>query len=68
MGRQLIAAATDMAGERGSTEIASDALIDNLLGERPHRSRGFVEVERAIHFRKDRQAAAPPTPPSRRES
>ena len=49
------------AGERGYTEIASDALIDNLLGERPHRALGFVEVERAIHFRKDRQAAAPTT-------
>ena len=55
-----MAAAETWAGERGYTEIASDAVIDNLLSERAHLALGFVEVERAIHFRKDLQAQAAP--------
>jgi aminoglycoside 6'-N-acetyltransferase I len=57
MGRELMAAAETWAGERGYTEIASAALIDNLLSERAHRALGFLEVERTIHFRKDLRVA-----------
>ena len=57
MGRALMAAAETWAGEGGDTEIASDALIDSLLSERAHRALGFLEVERAIHFRKDLRVA-----------
>ena len=57
IGRALMAAAETWAGERGYTEIASAALIDNLLSERAHRALGFLEVERTIHFRKDLQVA-----------
>jgi aminoglycoside 6'-N-acetyltransferase I len=53
VGRALIAAAETWARERGCTEIASDAVIDNLVSERAHAALGFEEVERAIHFRKD---------------
>jgi len=53
IGRDLMAAAEAWARARGYREIASDALIDNLLSERAHLALGFVEVERAIHFRKD---------------
>ena len=58
IGRELMAAAETWARERGYTEIASDALVDNLPSERAHQALGFVEVERAIHFRKDLQAPA----------
>jgi aminoglycoside 6'-N-acetyltransferase I len=66
IGRELMAAAETWARERGYTEIASDALTDNLLSERAHRALGFVEVERAIHFRKELQVAraAPRLQPS----
>jgi aminoglycoside 6'-N-acetyltransferase I len=53
VGRALMAAAEQWARDRGHSEIASDALIDNLVGERAHLALGFAEVERAIHFRKD---------------
>jgi aminoglycoside 6'-N-acetyltransferase I len=52
MGRRLMAAAEQWARERGYAEIASDAVIDNLVSERAHLALGFEEVERAIHFRK----------------
>jgi aminoglycoside 6'-N-acetyltransferase I len=67
IGRDLIAAAEAWARARGYVEIASDALIDNLVSERAHLALGFVEVERAIHFRKDLQVAAT-TQPSEGES
>ena len=66
IGRELMGAAESWARERGDVEIASDALIDNLPSERAHRALGFVEVERAIHFRKDLQAAT--VQPAREES
>jgi aminoglycoside 6'-N-acetyltransferase I len=53
MGRCLMAAAEQWARERGYTEIASDAVIDNHVSERAHLALGFAEVERAIHFRKE---------------
>jgi aminoglycoside 6'-N-acetyltransferase I len=68
IGTELMDAAETWARERGYAEIASDALIDNLLSERAHLALGFVEVERAIHFRKDLQVEAATTPRSRRES
>lgn len=52
VGRSLIAAAESWSIERGHTEIASDALLDNLQSERAHKALGFEEVERAIRFRK----------------
>lgn len=52
IGRALMAAAEAWAHERGFTELASDALLDNHVSEHAHRAIGFAEVERAIHFRK----------------
>jgi aminoglycoside 6'-N-acetyltransferase I len=49
MGRELMMAAETWARERGYTEIASDALVDNFEPERAHLALGFEEVERAIH-------------------
>jgi aminoglycoside 6'-N-acetyltransferase I len=68
VGRGLMAAAEAWARERGFAEIASDAVIDNRQSERAHLALGFVEVERAIHFRKELQAPAPTAPPSEKES
>ena len=68
IGRQLMAAAETWARERGYAEIASDAVIGNLLSERAHLALGFVEVERAIHFRKDLRVAPTTTQPSGGES
>jgi hypothetical protein len=32
--------------------MVSDALLDNVVSERAHAALGFVEIERAIRFRK----------------
>jgi aminoglycoside 6'-N-acetyltransferase I len=53
IGRMLMAAAETWAREGGYRELASDALLENSLSERAHRSLGFQEVERQIIFRKD---------------
>lgn len=52
IGRALMAAAEDWARGRGYDEIASDALIDNLISHETHRALGFDVVERSVHFRK----------------
>jgi aminoglycoside 6'-N-acetyltransferase I len=52
VGRALLAAVERWAYERGHSEIASDAAIDNQASEQAHRALGFEEVERVIHFRK----------------
>ena len=52
VGRTLIAAAEAWSIERGHTELASDALLDNEASEVAHKALGFEEVERAIRFRK----------------
>lgn len=52
VGRALIAAAEAWSVERGFSEIASDALLENRNSELAHKALGFEEVERAIRFRK----------------
>jgi aminoglycoside 6'-N-acetyltransferase I len=51
--RQLYAAIADWAKARGCRELASDALIDNEVSQRAHRSLGFRETERVVYFKKD---------------
>ena len=65
-----MAAAETWACERGYAEIASDALIDDLLSAHAHLALGFAEVERQVHFRKDLQVAkaAPRQPSTQRKS
>lgn len=53
VGAALMAAAEDWARERGRTEVASDALIDNALSHDVHRALGYEEVERIVCFRKE---------------
>ncbi len=48
----LLGAVEDWARGAGYTEMASDALIDNLVSHDWHGAQGFAEVERMIVFRK----------------
>jgi aminoglycoside 6'-N-acetyltransferase I len=52
VGGALIAAAEAWATAGGYREIASDALIDNLVSIDAHAALGFEEVERDVRFRK----------------
>jgi aminoglycoside 6'-N-acetyltransferase I len=52
VGRALLAAAEDWARERGYTEMASDALLDNHVSHRAHERAGYAEVDRVVQFRK----------------
>jgi aminoglycoside 6'-N-acetyltransferase I len=52
IGTALVAAAEQWARERGYTEFASDALLDNVTSQRAHTALGFVEIEKAIHYAK----------------
>jgi aminoglycoside 6'-N-acetyltransferase I len=51
-GRALLAAAEEWARARGYREMASDALLDNEVSHRAHERSGYVEVERAVKYRK----------------
>lgn len=52
VGTELMRAAEDWARAQGCSELASDALIDNLESERAHVALGFAIVDRCVHFRK----------------
>ncbi|HVR27968.1 MAG TPA: aminoglycoside 6'-N-acetyltransferase [Thermoanaerobaculia bacterium] len=52
VGRRLVEAVETWARERGLTELASDALLENTLSHRAHEHIGFLEVERAVRYRK----------------
>ena len=52
VGAALVRAAEAWARARGHTEMGSDALLDNGTSQRAHAALGFVEVERAVHYRK----------------
>ena len=51
-GRGLLQAGEDWARSRGYSEMASDALIDNVISHESHRRSGYVEVDRVVTFRK----------------
>lgn len=52
IGRALIDAVESWARRRGLRELGSDALLDNEAGRRAHERLGFIEVERAVRYRK----------------
>jgi aminoglycoside 6'-N-acetyltransferase I len=52
LGRDLLAVAEDWARARGYSEMASDALIDNVVSHQAHAAAGYAEVERLVVFRK----------------
>lgn len=49
--RTLCAAIAAWGRERGCTELASDALADNVQSHAFHRAIGFEETERVVYFR-----------------
>ena len=51
-GRALVEAAEKWALAQGSRELASDALIDNVISIAAHKTLGFDEVQRTVAFRK----------------
>ncbi len=52
LGRRLFEVAEDWARAQGCSEMASDALLDNLLSHAVHRALGYTEVERHVCFYK----------------
>lgn len=50
IGRQLLEASEKWAATRGLKELASDAELDNQTSLHAHRSCGFRETCRAVHF------------------
>jgi aminoglycoside 6'-N-acetyltransferase I len=50
VGKALIEYAERWALDRGCTELASDALIDNTTSHEFHEKIGFQEVERTVFF------------------
>lgn len=52
IGKALVKTAEDWARALGSTEMASDALIDNDGSFNAHTALGFEVVDRCVHFRK----------------
>lgn len=52
VGRALVGAAEEWAGQHGFSELASDTQLENEASQRVHEALGFEEVERSVHFRK----------------
>jgi aminoglycoside 6'-N-acetyltransferase I len=52
IGTALIRAAEEWARQQGYREFASDARLDNTTSQLAHRALGFIEVERAVLYRK----------------
>jgi aminoglycoside 6'-N-acetyltransferase I len=52
VGRKLLAKAEDWARSHRCVEMASDAIIDNVLSQRAHAALGYEVVDRCVHYRK----------------
>lgn len=52
VGEQLIAHVAAVLRSKGFSELCSDALIENEISHKAHRSWGFAETERVVYFRK----------------
>lgn len=61
IGAVLVRAAERWAAELGCEEMASDTGLENSVSQRAHRTLGYHEVERLVHFRR----ALKRTPPAR---
>jgi len=48
--RRLFDAVADWARAQGCSELASDALLDNLASQRAHLALGFRETERVVYY------------------
>ena len=52
-GSALVAAVSAWARSAGCSELASDALLENVSSHAVHRALGFQETERVVFFRKE---------------
>ncbi|WP_328768519.1 aminoglycoside 6'-N-acetyltransferase [Devosia sediminis] len=48
----MVAHAEDWGRQRGCTEFASDAALDNLASHSMHTALGFAETRRVVYFKK----------------
>jgi aminoglycoside 6'-N-acetyltransferase I len=53
IGAALIRAVEDWARQHGYRELASDALVTNVISQQAHQRLGFTEVHRAVQYRKE---------------
>lgn len=53
VGRELVRYAESWAREKGCTEMASDAEVDNLISLQAHNNLGYNETSRLVHLRKE---------------
>ncbi len=53
LGREMVAFAEAWAREKGCTEMASDAEIDNEISLQAHEKLGYAETSRLVHLRKE---------------
>ena len=52
VGKKLLTKAEDWARSHSCVEMASDAIIDNVLSQRVHEVLGYEVVDRCVHYRK----------------
>jgi len=62
IGRRLVDGVEAWAHARGLRELASDSLLADVGAQRAHERVGFVEVERAVRYRKVLDVAEPARP------
>ncbi len=53
IGSGMVGYAEEWARQKGCTEMASDAEIDNGVSQQAHERLGYSETSRLVHFRKD---------------
>ncbi len=53
IGSRLVSFAEQWARQKGCTEMASDAEIDNLVSQRAHDRLGYNETSRLVHLKKE---------------
>ena len=52
IGTALVDAAVEWARRQGYRELASDALLEETVSQRAHEAVGFIEIERAVRYRR----------------
>ena len=53
MGGSLVNFAEDWARQKGCTEMASDAEVDNVVSQQAHSRLGYSETSRLVHLKKE---------------
>ena len=53
IGGRLVGFAEQWARQKGCTEMASDAEVDNEISQKAHTQLGYAETSRLVHLRKE---------------